>query len=42
MKIDMLEISKVLEKVPPVEIDQSIYHIYNIDSKVYPYKYYIA
>ena len=30
------------EKVPPVEIDQSIYHIYNIDSKVYPYKYYIA
>ena len=31
-----------LEKVPPVEIDQSIYHIYNIDSKVYPYKYYIA
>lgn len=31
-----------LEKVPPVEIDQSIYHIYNIDSKVYPYKNYIA
>ena len=31
-----------LEKVPPVEIDQSIYLIYNIDSKVYPYKYYIA
>ena len=31
-----------LEKVPPVEIDQPIYHIYNIDSKVYPYKYYIA
>ena len=31
-----------LERVPPVEIDQSIYHIYNIDSKVYPYKNYIA
>lgn len=31
-----------LGKVPPVEIDQSIYHIYNIDSKVYPYKNYIA
>ena len=31
-----------LEKVPPVEIDQSIYLIYNIDSKVYPYKNYIA
>ena len=31
-----------LEKVPPVEIDQSIYCIYNIDSKVYPYKNYIA
>ena len=31
-----------LEKVPPVEIDQSIYLVYNIDSKVYPYKYYIA
>lgn len=31
-----------LEKVPPVEIDQSIYHIHNMDSKVYPYKYYIA
>ena len=31
-----------LEKVPPVEIDQAIYHIYNIDSKVYPYKNYIA
>lgn len=42
MKIDMLEISKVLEKVPPVEIDQPIYHIYNIDSRVCPYKYYIA
>ena len=27
-----------LEKVPPGEIDQSIYLIYNIDSKVYPYK----
>ena len=31
-----------LEKVPPVEIDQSIYLIYNINSSVYPYKYYIA
>ena len=31
-----------LEKVPPVEIDQPIYYIYNIDSKVYPYKNYIA
>ena len=31
-----------LEKVPPVEIDQSIYLIYNIDSTVYPYKNYIA
>lgn len=31
-----------LEKVPPVEIDQSIYRIYNMDSKVYPHKYYIA
>ena len=31
-----------LEKVPPVEIDQSIYHIYNIDRNVYPYKNYIA
>ena len=31
-----------LEKVPPVEIDQSIYLIYNINSNVYPYKYYIA
>ena len=31
-----------LEKVPPVEIDQSIYLIYNIDSKVYPYKNYIT
>lgn len=31
-----------LEKVPPVEIDQPIYYIHNIDSKVYPYKYYIA
>lgn len=31
-----------LEKVPPVEIDQPIYCIYNIDSKVYPHKYYIA
>lgn len=31
-----------LKKVPPVEIDQPIYCIYSIDSKVYPYKYYIA
>ncbi len=31
-----------LEKVPPVEIDQPIYCIYNIDSKVYPDKYYIV
>lgn len=31
-----------LERVPPVEIDQPIYHINNMDSKVYPYKYYIA
>lgn len=31
-----------LEKVPPVEIDQPIYHIHNMDSKVYPYKNYIA
>lgn len=31
-----------LERVPPVEIDQPIYHIRNMDSKVYPYKYYIA
>ena len=31
-----------LEKVPPVEIDQSIYHIYNINSNVYPDKYYIV
>lgn len=31
-----------LERVPPVEIDQPIYHIHNMDSKVYPYKYYIA
>ena len=31
-----------LQKVPPVEIDQPIYRIYNMDSKVYPYKYYIA
>ena len=31
-----------LEKVPPVEIDQSIYLIYNINSNVYPYKNYIA
>lgn len=35
-------IYRELEKVPPIEIDQSIYHIYNIDSKVYPYKNYIA
>ena len=31
-----------LEKVPPVEIDQSIYLIYNINSNAYPYKYYIT
>ena len=31
-----------LERVPPVEIDQPIYYIYNIDSKVYPYKNYIT
>lgn len=31
-----------LERVSPVEIDQPIYHIHNMDSKVYPYKYYIA
>lgn len=31
-----------LEKVPPVEIDQPIYYIYSIDSKVYPHKYYIT
>lgn len=31
-----------LKKVPPVEIDQPIYCIYSIDSKVYPHKYYIA
>lgn len=42
MKIDMLEISKVLEKVPPVEIDQPIYCIYNIDTIVHPYKNYIV
>ena len=35
-------IYRELEKVPPVEIDQSIYLIYNINSNVYPYKYYIA
>ena len=35
-------IYKELKKVPPVEIDQPIYHIHNMDSKVYPYKYYIA
>ena len=42
MKIDMLEISKVLKKVPPVEIDQPIYCIYNIDTIVHPYKNYIV
>ena len=31
-----------LEKVPPVEIDQPIYHIFSIDSKVHPHKYYIV
>lgn len=31
-----------LKKVPPVEIDQPIYCIYSIDSKVYPHKYYIT
>lgn len=31
-----------LQKVPPVEIDQPIYRIYSIDSKVYPHKYYIT
>jgi hypothetical protein len=31
-----------LEKVPPVEINQPIYRIYSIDSKVYPHKYYIV
>lgn len=30
-----------LQKVPPVEIDQPIYHIYSTNSKVYPHKYYI-
>ena len=35
-------IYRELEKVPPVEIDQPIYCIYNINSKVYPHKYYIA
>lgn len=35
-------IYRELKKVPPVEIDQPIYHIHNMDSKVYPYKYYIA
>lgn len=35
-------IYKELKKVPPVEIDQPIYHIHNMDSKVYPYKHYIA
>lgn len=31
-----------LEKVPPVEIDQPIYLIYNSNINTYPYKYYIA
>lgn len=31
-----------LEKVPPIEIGQPVYHIHNIDSKVHPGKYYIA
>ena len=31
-----------LEKVPPVEIDQPIYFLYDIDSEVYPYRYYIV
>ena len=35
-------IYKELKKVPPVEIDQTIYCIYNIDSKYYHNKYYIA
>lgn len=35
-------IYRELKKVPPVEIDQPIYCIYNINSKVYPHKYYIA
>lgn len=31
-----------LERVPPVEIDQPIYLIYNSNINTYPYKYYIA
>lgn len=31
-----------LEKVPPVEIDQPIYRIYSIDTKVHPHKHYIV
>ena len=31
-----------LERVPPVEIDQPIYFLYDIDSEVYPYRYYIV
>ena len=30
-----------LNKVPPVEIDQPIYRIFSVDSKVHPHKYYI-
>ena len=35
-------INRELEKVPPVEIDQPIYLIYNSNINTYPYKYYIA
>lgn len=35
-------IYKELKKVLPVEIDQPIYRIYHIDSKVHPNKYYIV
>jgi len=35
-------IYRELRKIPPVEIDQPIYRIYSIDSKVYPHKYYIT
>lgn len=35
-------IYKELIKVPPIEIDQPIYRIYHIDSKVHPNKYYIV
>ena len=30
-----------LEKVPPIEIDQPIYRIFSVDTKVHPHKYYI-